>query len=78
MAVRSARQESELIIRIGERALALSRSYGIEYTSAQTDLLVCHRHGNPLNLQGLLMPMTTISRTTYSESGGTSIAAPGN
>jgi hypothetical protein len=54
MAVRSARQESELIIRIVERALALSRNYGIEYTSAQTGLLVCHQNSNPLNLQGLL------------------------
>ena len=54
MAVRSARQENELIIMIAERALALSRNYGIEYTNAQTDLFVCHRNGNPLNLQGLL------------------------
>src|SRR4051812_9507369 len=54
MAVRTSRQEGELIIRIAERTLALSRNYGVQYANVQTDLLACHQNGNPLNLQELL------------------------
>jgi hypothetical protein len=54
MAGRTSRQESELIMMIAERALAISRSYSIQYSNIQTDLLACHLNGNPLNLRGLL------------------------
>jgi hypothetical protein len=54
MTGRTSRQDSELISMIAERALAMSRNYGVQYSNIQTDLLACHLNGNPLNLWGLL------------------------
>jgi hypothetical protein len=54
MAGRTSRQDRELIIMIAERALAMSRSYSVQYSNIQIDLLACHLNGHPLNLRGLL------------------------
>ena len=54
MAGRTSRQESELIIMIAERALAMSRSYSVQYSNIQAGTITCHLNANPLNLRELL------------------------
>lgn len=49
-------EESNQILAIAKRAVALADKYGVDYKllEAEMDITACHANGNPLNLADLL------------------------